>query len=132
MGSIPKTISRRGGDSGDEDKMMANRFYVDNFNELTEKEKIKLRQRYVCAECGEWVNWWREADERVYLACHRQPYNQHEGIAREFIPPDQRIILARRESMGTEMISVNQALAARNLPTTGTMNESQALQVCQV
>jgi len=112
---------------------MANRYYVDNFKELTEKERNKLRQRFVCAECGEWVNWWKDPkNDKVYLACYRHDRNQHDGVAKEFIPPDDRKTLARRESMGTEIISVNQALAARNLPTTGTMNESQALQVCRV
>jgi len=119
---------------------MADRFYVENYSELTEKEKIKLRKKYVCADCGEWVSYWMEfiTDKgivnsgRTYIACHHHKANQHEGVAREFIPPDERNNLARRESMDTSLVSVNQALAERNLPTTGTMNESQALQVCRV
>lgn len=111
---------------------MTNRFYVSNYDALTEKEQTKLRQRYVCQECGEWLTYWLEPGKGTYLACHRQNSNQHDGIAREFIPPDERLIIARRESMETGMVNVNRAIADKNLPTTGRMNETQALQVCRV
>ena len=111
---------------------MNNRFYVDNYKELTDKQLNKLRSKYVCPGCGEWVNYWREKDGQVYLACHRHSTNHHEGVAKEFTPPDDRITLARRELMETGIMNVNQALAERNLPTAGVMNESQALQVCRV
>uniref|UniRef100_A0A6M3LNK3 Uncharacterized protein n=1 Tax=viral metagenome TaxID=1070528 RepID=A0A6M3LNK3_9ZZZZ len=111
---------------------MANRFYVENYAELTQKERNNLRQRYVCQECGEWVNYWLDPGKGTYLACQRHNINQHDGIAKKFLAPDERLNIARRETMDKNIVSVNQALAVRNLPTTGTMNESQALQVCRV
>ena len=70
---------------------MANHYYVENYDVLTNKERIKLRRRFVCAECGGFLTYWitrpNGLDEArvVYLACHRQNFNQHEGVARESV-----------------------------------------------
>jgi len=111
---------------------MANRFYVDNYDQLTEKERVKLRLKYVCPECGEWVNYWLDANGKTYLACHRHNINQHEGVAREYIEPNEKYITARRESMSEQEVKISQALVARGVPLTGALTQPQAMHILKL
>lgn len=104
---------------------MANRYYLSEG--LSQKEQNKLRQRFVCAECGEWVNFWLEkVGGRTYLACHRHNINGHEGVAKEFIPPSEQNNLARRESMSEKSVIQDRALANRRVPLSGIITKEQA------
>ena len=110
---------------------MITRFYVDEYDQLSEKERDKIRAKYQCPECGEWVNYWVQSGspttvKRIYLACHQHDSNKHEGVAKEFTPPNENLITARRETMSQEEIGTSQALVARGIPLTGVINKDQA------
>ena len=111
---------------------MSNRFYVDNYDQLTEKERNKLRQQFVCPECGEWVNYWLDANGKTYLACHRHNINKHEGVAREYIEPNEKYITARRESMSEQEVKTSQALVERGVPLTGALTQPQAMHILKL
>jgi len=105
---------------------MATRFYVENYEQLDKKGKEKTRTKFVCPMCGEWVNYWQDKEGRVYLACHQHDSNKHEGVTKEFTPPNENLITARRETMSQEEIGTSQALVARGIPLTGVINKEQA------
>lgn len=104
---------------------MANRYYLPGG--LSQKEQDKLRQRFVCAECGEWLSFWLEkVGGPVYLACHRHNINSHEGVSKEFIPPSEQHSLARRETMSEENINQDRELMVKGLPLSGIITKEQA------
>ena len=79
---------------------MPSRYYLPGDLHTAETERI--RKGNCCAVCGEWLAvWW---DGKSYLACHRHNRNHHEGIAREFKPPNQELTIAKEEIMSTEVI----------------------------
>ena len=74
---------------------------------MPSKEREKKRKSNVCAECGEWLSLWLDAERREYLACHRHNFNEHEGIAREASQYQQKgmealTIKARRDILDKE------------------------------
>ena len=104
---------------------MASRYYLPEG--ITQKERNKLVKRFVCAECGEWVNIWLELPGALkYAACHAHDANHHEGVAKEFTPPSEQQELGRRELMTEENASQDRALIARGIPLTGIVNKEQA------
>ena len=96
---------------------------------LSQKELKDLRLRNICAECGDTLAFWRDKlGEPEFLACHRHRINKHEGIARQFTPPDERETLARRET-DMESVAQHRELAVKGVPLTGLLTQEQATKI---
>ena len=90
----------------------------------------KLIRTNVCVECGRQLYAYLDEDKKVYLACSNQ---KHEGIAREYTPPQQDYQTEIRREIELEKEHGRQTSEAlATIPKQGQLTQVQASKVLQL
>lgn len=118
----------RGQPAGD-GAVMANRYYQPDNQTL--KERLNFVRDHSCAECGEALTkWWDSEAKKTYIACHRHDRNKHEGVGKQYIPPDNINNLIRRERM-EQQHGVEKIKALTKYEGVVSLNRSMALEILE-